>query len=105
MGSFQCLVAAWLVRLMNTSAEVSRLGRVVPEALFLLDPGRNLKRRPDVAFVSYERWPRRSPMPTGDAWEVVPDLAVEVVSPSNTVIPRSWASSTSISRPASVSSG
>ena len=23
-------------------------------------------------------------MPTGDAWEVVPDLAVEVVSPTNT---------------------
>lgn len=84
MGIYQVLVASELIRLMNTSAGMDRLGRVVSEMLFVVDPTRKLKRRPDVAFVSYERWPRRSPSPTGDALEVVPDLAVEVISPSNT---------------------
>jgi Uma2 family endonuclease len=47
-----------------------------------LKPSRDLKRRPDVAFESYERWPsaivERAP-----AWNVVPDLAVEIVNPTN----------------------
>jgi Uma2 family endonuclease len=36
-----------------------------------------------VGFVSYERWPRSTPVPADEGWPVVPDLAVEVVSPSN----------------------
>lgn len=43
-----------------------------------------LQRRPDLAFVSYERWPASRPIPSTHAWDVVPDLAVEVVSPGNT---------------------
>jgi Uma2 family endonuclease len=44
----------------------------------------NRKRRPDVAFVSVDRWPLDRPMsPTDEAWDVVPDLAVEVMSPTN----------------------
>jgi Uma2 family endonuclease len=44
----------------------------------------NRKRRPDLAFVSFERWPIDRPMsPTDDAWDVVPDLAVEVTSPTD----------------------
>jgi Uma2 family endonuclease len=46
------------------------------------DRGRN--RKPDLSFVSYERWPRSKPFPfTGNARDVVPDLAVEVVSPGD----------------------
>ena len=49
---------------------------------FVLNASRDLKRRPDVAFVFYERWPsaivERAP-----AWNVVPDLAVEIVNPTN----------------------
>src|SRR5207244_2037726 len=37
----------------------------------------------DVAFVSDERWPRARRVPDDAAWDVVPDLAIEVVSPSN----------------------
>src|SRR5262249_22456182 len=44
------------------------------------------KRRPNVAYVSYERWPRERQVPHGEAWEVVPNLAVEVVSPSNSAV-------------------
>jgi Uma2 family endonuclease len=35
-----------------------------------------------VAFVSYERWPEPV-IARENAWHVVPDLAVEVVSPTN----------------------
>jgi len=60
------------------------LGTVVGETLFQLpleeDAHRN--RRPDVAFVSYERWPRdKAESVRQNAWDVVPDLAIEVVSP------------------------
>jgi Uma2 family endonuclease len=62
------------------------LGEVFTEMLFRLplreDASR--KRRPDVAYVSFARWPADRPMPArGDVWDVVPDLAVEVISPSN----------------------
>lgn len=45
---------------------------------------RTRNRRPDMAYVSYERWPRNRPKPfTGNARDVVPDIAVEVVSPGD----------------------
>jgi Uma2 family endonuclease len=59
------------------------LGLVDAEMLFLIDKSRNLQRRPDVSFVSYQRWPKGKPVPATPAWEVVPDLAVEIVSASN----------------------
>ena len=40
------------------------------------------KRRPDVAFVSYARWPT-SIVAREPAWNVVPDLAIEILSPTN----------------------
>jgi len=59
------------------------LGMAVTEMLFVLDAEHNLRRRPDVAFVSTARWPLdRALSMTGD-WEVVPDLAVEVISPND----------------------
>jgi Uma2 family endonuclease len=38
-------------------------------------------RRPDVAFVPFSRWPKDCDVPDANAWEVLPDLMVEVVSP------------------------
>jgi Uma2 family endonuclease len=60
------------------------LGRSVVEILFELPlADRSRIRRPDMAFVSFDRWPRNRPLPTeGNAWAVVPELAVEFVSPS-----------------------
>ena len=51
--------------------------------LFMLLREKNLQRRPDLAFVSFERWPRGKPVPGTNAWEVVPNLAIEVISPTN----------------------
>ena len=45
----------------------------------------DLRRRPDVAFVSTARWPLDRLIPEAGDWEVVPDLAVEVVSPTDTM--------------------
>ena len=56
---------------------------IAVETLFRL-PIINRERRPDVAVVSYHSWPRNRPIPRSVAWAVVPELAVEVVSPSNT---------------------
>ncbi len=64
-------------------ARAERVGRVWIEGMFLLEPTATRKRRPDVAFVSYARWPRETPIPEGGAWQVAPDLAVEVISPTD----------------------
>jgi Uma2 family endonuclease len=60
-----------------------RLGKVVMEMLLRIDAARNVKRRPDLAFVSAARWPFGKHVPKAEAWDMVPDLAVEVVSKSN----------------------
>ncbi len=63
-------------------AKAHALGEAVAHALFRLRRVDELCRRPDAAFVSFERWPRHRPMSLVDeAWDVVPDLAVEVVTP------------------------
>jgi Uma2 family endonuclease len=37
-----------------------------------------------VAFIAHARWPYNRRVPNVAVWDMVPDLAVEVVSPSNT---------------------
>src|SRR5205085_2585715 len=58
-------------------------GHLVMETLFrLAGLGRN--RRPDIAFVSHDRWPKSRPHNKDEnAWDVVPNLAIEVVSPND----------------------
>src|SRR5215470_11972344 len=82
MGAFETVLASWLCHLLNSFAGGKKLGLAVNETLFVLNASRNLQRRPDVAFVSYARWPAAI-VARASAWDVVPDLAVEVVSPTN----------------------
>ena len=86
MGAYEVWVASRLIRLLNTSNVANELGQVVSELLFVIDRTRDLKRRPDLAFISFERWARDRPIPDEDAWDVVPDLVVEVISRSNTAV-------------------
>jgi Uma2 family endonuclease len=86
MGAYQTWFASWLMRFMMASEAVTSRGQVIVEALFLMDRSRPLKRRPDLAFISFDRWPRRRPVPDEEAWDVVPDLAIEIISKSNTAI-------------------
>jgi Uma2 family endonuclease len=51
--------------------------------MFDLGPKVSRQRRPDVAFISYERWPKGRRIPRTPAWPVIPDLAIEVISTNN----------------------
>jgi Uma2 family endonuclease len=80
MGAYEVWIASVLVARLATFATQHQLGRAVQEMLFDLTVATGRKRRPDVAFVSFDRWPLHRRIPRTEAWEVVPNLAVEVVS-------------------------
>jgi len=81
VGTRQNLIASRLDRMIGRFDAEERLGHPVTENLFVLDAGSDLQRRPDFAFISRERWSDLPP--NSNAWDVVPDWMVEIVSPSN----------------------
>jgi len=83
IGAYEILVGSFLNTRLDSFARGSDCGRAVSEMLFDFGPGLP-QRRPDVAYVSYDRWPQKRRVPRTQAWAVVPELAVEVISPSNT---------------------
>ncbi len=83
MGVYETHVASALMCLLGHFIRSNRLGNLESEMLFLLDAANDLKRRPDLAFVSHERWARNRPVPRTAAWEVIPELAIEIISPTN----------------------
>lgn len=83
MGARESILASFLQDLMGPFSRSTQLGRVVTETLLLLDRTRKLKRRPDLAFVSSKRWSLKREVPDTESWNVVPDLAVEVISKTN----------------------
>src|SRR5215470_19511793 len=84
IGAYEIRIASVLLMYLETFARQHQLDRAVQEMLFDLTTVQR-KRRPDVAFVSYDRWPRQRRVPRTEAWEVVPNLMVEVVSPTDRV--------------------
>lgn len=86
MGAYEVWWAGVIATVLGPFVKSSRLGRVVQEMMFDLRPRFDRERRPDVAFVSYERWPRSRRVTPTRSWAVIPDLAVEVVSPTNTAV-------------------
>jgi Uma2 family endonuclease len=84
MGAFAGLLASELVGFLRDFAKQHKLGLAVAEVLFTLRQQPLLRRKPDVAFVSYDRLPDPV-LPAKDpaAWDVVPKLAVEFVSPTD----------------------
>lgn len=85
LSAHETWIASTLDQSMGHHARSNRSGRVAAEMLFIIDPARNLRRRPDVAFVSKERWALENPVPRENAWDVVPDLAVEITSPTDMI--------------------
>jgi Uma2 family endonuclease len=83
MGAYEILLGSFLNTCLDGFARASNCGRAVSEMLFDFGAGLS-QRRPDVAYVSYDRWSRQRRVPRTQAWPVVPELAVEVISPSNT---------------------
>jgi Uma2 family endonuclease len=83
MGAYESLVGSRLNTRLDSCAAAHDHGRAVSEMLFDFGPALP-QRRPDVAYVSYEHWPRNRRVPSTQAWAAVPALAVEVISTSNT---------------------
>jgi Uma2 family endonuclease len=86
MSTYANVVANEIAGIIRAHATPNRLGRAFVEVLFRLPLESERNRRPDVAFVSSQRWPLDRPFSlTENAWDVVPDLAIEVVSPTDRV--------------------
>jgi Uma2 family endonuclease len=84
LGASEAEIAGILGGHLGIFARTHRLGRALIECLFRIDQAKDLQRRPDVAFVSDASWPVRRRVPDVAVWDIVPDLAIEIVSPSNT---------------------
>jgi Uma2 family endonuclease len=83
MGILETRIATRLVVSLETHCAANGLGMAFCETMFRTKRSVNQKRRPDVAFLSRERWPLDRPIPEAEAFDLAPDLAVEVVSPSD----------------------
>lgn len=82
MGSPESFLAMELGRLLGNFVADRDLGFLYgADSLIALRP--RLVRGPDVCFVSWKRRPERT-VPTEPISDLIPDLAVEVLSPSNT---------------------
>jgi len=84
MSARETDLASTLIGILSSFARTAGLGRVQMEMLFLIIPAKGLQRRPDLSFVSFNRWPRERRVPKTNTWDVVPNLVIEVVSPTNT---------------------
>lgn len=82
MSTYENVLAVELCGFLRDHVRANNLGRAVTEVLFDL-PNVNNDRRPDVAFVSASRWPLNRRVPRTNAWAVVPEIAAEVVSPTD----------------------
>ncbi len=79
---YESHIAAVLIHILGTFLDTHDLGVVcAPDGPFRLMPG--LVRIPDVAFVSWDRFPNRE-LPPEPIPDLAPDLAVEVLSAGNT---------------------
>jgi Uma2 family endonuclease len=84
MGAYECWLASVMRGVMGPYIKANPIGRVVQEMIFDLRPHVDRERRPDVAFVSFDRWARDRRIPQARSWAVVPDLAIEIISRTNT---------------------
>jgi Uma2 family endonuclease len=84
VGASALEIAGILDQHLGMFARTHRLGRALIEFVFRIDQAKDLQRRPDISFVSHARWPFHRRVPNVAVWDMVPDLAIEIVSPSNT---------------------
>src|SRR5436190_14214110 len=64
MSAFEVSITSVLAEYLAPHARAKGLGRVRTEMLFAINPASRLQRRPDLAFLSYQRWARERPVPT-----------------------------------------
>lgn len=84
MSILSSRVASALMSFLGYYAYSNGLGCAVMEALLRLPIPVDRNRRPDLAYISNETIAKASPQPGSDnAWNVLPELFVEVISPSD----------------------
>jgi Uma2 family endonuclease len=82
MGAYESRVASLVAHYLESYLEQHDLGAVFgADVMLALGPG--LVRMPDVAYLSWDRFPNRL-MPADAIYSLPPDLAVEVLSAGNT---------------------
>src|SRR2546427_8209014 len=69
MSAYTTWIASRLHLRLGLYAEDKRLGVSVSEMLFVLDAEHDLRRRPDVPFVSKARWPLDRALPMVEDWD------------------------------------
>lgn len=85
VGAESSQLAMDIVGILNHYLRTNRIGRLYgPDTsfqCFAFDP--SMVRKPDVAFLSYAKWPKNKKI--GSYIKVVPELAIEVLSPNDVV--------------------
>lgn len=81
MSELSNTIKTTLIVILGPFVRQAKLGRAAVETVFILDEEEKQQRRPDVAFISYERWPANRPPRWEGESQVVPDLCVEITSP------------------------
>jgi len=76
-------VAGQLHRPLWQFVQARQLARTFMGAHFVLDAEIDQRRRIDLAFVGIDRWPLERRLPETGDWIMVPNLAVEVLSPGD----------------------
>lgn len=82
MGLIENLITSVLQGRLEPFSRQNQLGHACVETSFRIPESGN-DRKPDVAFVSFQRWAADRPIPRVNAWPIAPDLAVEVISPTD----------------------
>lgn len=87
MSSYSSQLANDLVIALALHLNQTKSGTVLSEILFSIPIKKDAdnQRRPDVAYLSKERWPLSHRAPDTDPWPAVPNLAVEVLSPNDRI--------------------
>jgi Uma2 family endonuclease len=84
MSYFSTLLGSHLFGELWVFLKQHDMGHAANETIFHLPSPVNRNRRPDLAFVSYARWPKeREKDKAKNAWDVVPNLVGEIVSPND----------------------
>ena len=81
MAGYPLAIASILHEHLAPFVRQAGLGRVIVELIFRVDDETHY--RPDVAFISDARWPVKLRPPNRGVWNIIPDLVVEVVSPTD----------------------
>jgi Uma2 family endonuclease len=83
MSTDSSAIGADLARLLSNYGIEHNRGKAYPEMLIKLPLTRDRNRRPDVIFVPFSQWPKGRAYPSTNAWDILPDICIEVISPSD----------------------